>query len=107
MQMAFNPIVALMNRLTYPRKFLLISLLFALPLIWVLLQFIFSIDGKINVAQQELDGDQYLRPLRVLYQHVLQDQLWTQEYLDGASARLDDLTHNKSEIDADFVALAR
>jgi hypothetical protein len=33
----FAPAVGLMNRLTYPRKFLLISVLFALPLTLVIL----------------------------------------------------------------------
>jgi signal transduction histidine kinase/CheY-like chemotaxis protein/HPt (histidine-containing phosphotransfer) domain-containing protein len=59
-----------MNRLTYPGKFALISLLLVLPLGLVLWMLIFEIRSRIDFAAKELQGTQYLRPLRRLHEAV-------------------------------------
>src|SRR5215216_5800492 len=61
-----------MNRLTYPQKFALISLLFALPLTLVLVLLISESRQQISAAQQEQRGVQYLRSLRALLEQVPQ-----------------------------------
>ena len=66
MRKLFNPAVTLMNRLKYPQKFILISLLFVLPLALVMILLIPSINERLDFAQQEKDGNVYLRPLRRL-----------------------------------------
>lgn len=71
MKKLFSPAVALMNRLRYPQKFILISLLFVLPLALVILLLIPSLDERIDFAQQEKYGNEYLRPLRRLLEHSL------------------------------------
>ena len=66
MEPMIQPSIALMNRLSYPQKFVLISLLFILPLGLVMSLLIGEIDSRVNFATQELHGIEYLRPLRQL-----------------------------------------
>src|SRR6266516_5645711 len=73
MNTIWRPGIALMNRLTYPRKFALISLLFILPLALVLALLFQDMNVRIAFTQNERVGTQYLRPLRLLFAHTLQD----------------------------------
>jgi hypothetical protein len=61
-----RPAVLLMDRLRYPQKFALISLLFALPLGLALYSFLSEITDRIEFSRKEVHGDAYLRPLRRL-----------------------------------------
>src|SRR5690349_23454742 len=102
MKQLLTPAIRLMNRLTYPQKFGLISLLFALPLGLVLVFFIAAANDRIGFAQKELYGDAYLRPLRTLLDHTLADQLLTAA---GPIAPPADLARSLGQIDADFQAV--
>ncbi|MBF2097883.1 MAG: HAMP domain-containing protein, partial [Gloeomargaritaceae cyanobacterium C42_A2020_066] len=62
-QRLIAPAVQLMNRLRYPQKFLLISLMFALPLGTTLFWLVIELQSLINFTRQELDGTAYLRIL--------------------------------------------
>ena len=66
------PAIALMNRLTYPKKFALIGLLFALPLAVALLLLLDNINDTIEFTEKELAGTVYLRPLRTLQEDLQQ-----------------------------------
>jgi hypothetical protein len=57
----FDPAVELMNHLSYPQKFTLISLLFVLPLALVLFLLVSEIENGIEFARKEATGDVYLR----------------------------------------------
>src|SRR5262245_46554686 len=70
----WRPGVALMNRLTYPRKFALISLLFILPLGLVLALMFQDMNARVAFARKERSGTQYLRPLRKLLEHSIQGE---------------------------------
>ncbi|MGE5027222.1 MAG: ATP-binding protein, partial [Betaproteobacteria bacterium] len=59
----FEPGVGLMNRLTYPRKAMLISLIFIMPLVMVMYLLLGEINDRIQFARKELVGTAYLRPL--------------------------------------------
>ena len=65
-----RPALFVMNRLTYPQKFVLISLLFALPLALVMYFLISEINDRIEFAQKEVQGSRYLRTLRQLLENV-------------------------------------
>jgi PAS domain S-box-containing protein len=106
MRKLFNPAMAVMNRLKYPQKFILISLLFALPLGLVLASLLAEINRGIEVGQRELAGTGYLRPLRRLFEHSLEDKLLAHAYVQGTTALRPTLVENERRIDADFTALA-
>ncbi|MBC8137104.1 MAG: response regulator [Fibrella sp.] len=59
----FVPAAALMNRLRYPAKFALITVLFIIPIAWGSVQFWQSIDRNATFSAKENIGNDYLRPL--------------------------------------------
>jgi PAS domain S-box-containing protein len=101
----FAPAVAVMNRLKYPQKFALISLLFILPLALVMNLLLSEINERIEFARKELYGDQYLRPLRNLLEHVPQARRLAHSAAGGDFFR-PDLMQKRTEIDEDLTALA-
>jgi methyl-accepting chemotaxis protein len=68
-----------MGRLKYLEKFLLISVLFVLPLATVMYAYITDANAQIDFANSELSGTQYLRPVNALFADVLRAR--------GAAAR--------------------
>ena len=74
-----TPARSLMGRLKYLEKFLLILVLFVLPLATVMYAYITDANAQIDFANSELSGTQYLRPVNALFADVLRAR--------GASAR--------------------
>ena len=100
----FGPAIALMNRLRFPQKFLLISLLFVLPLALVMALLILQINSNIELAERELDGTAYLRPARNLFQDALVNQILVQDYQNGR-VTADEIARVRSRMDAEFNTL--
>ncbi len=108
-----------MNRLKYPQKFFLISLLFVLPLALVMNLLLSELDSRIEFTQKEIYGNAYLRPISQLWQYIPQRQLILQnqfykslqsinltaksEVLQLQTRELDDL---QSLIDNEFASLS-
>ncbi len=93
-----------MNRLKFPQKFLLISLLFALPLALVMILLILEINTSIDFAEKEKSGTSYLRPLRTFYAYALQNQILDQG-LDNTKITVDDINANRTQMDLAFQSL--
>ena len=106
MNKIFGPAIALMNRLRYPQKFALISLLFALPLALVMSLFVLEVNARIDFSQKEIYGTAYLRPLRALFEHALRYKLLAHDALSGVSSARAELLNTQALIDEDFAALA-
>jgi PAS domain S-box-containing protein len=102
------PAVFVMNRLTYPRKFALITILFSLPLAIVMYQLVSTLNGSIDFSAKERQGVRYLRPMRKLIEHVPQAQEKARELAAGnVTVRPDLLRIHLVEIDADLAELAQ
>lgn len=104
--MPFSPGIGLMNLLSFPLKFGLISLLFALPLALVLILFVSQTTAGIAVAQKERYGTAYLRPLRAMYEAVLQDKILEQAFQNGAIPANSIIT-NRTELERRFGELQK
>jgi PAS domain S-box-containing protein len=102
----FAPAIALMNRLKYPQKFALISLLFAIPLALLIILYLFEANARIAFAQKEIDGNVYLRPMRQLLEHTLQEELLAHDFVNGDQSVRAPLLEAQARIDADLQALA-
>jgi PAS domain S-box-containing protein len=91
------PAIRLMNRLSYARKFAVISFLFILPL--ALNQYLLrsEIDKRVQFARREVLGNVYLRPLRAL-QIMVQEDLFAPE----TAACMDDLRRVDGEFGSIF-----
>jgi signal transduction histidine kinase/DNA-binding response OmpR family regulator len=99
------PAVAVMNRLKYPQKFALISLLFALPLALVMYFFVSEINERIEFSQKEFEGDKYLRPLRRLLEDAAHSQMRAHDYTTQGPSHRPELIRKQADIDAAFQAL--
>ncbi len=66
----FAPAVGLMNRLTYPRKFLLITVLFGLPLALVIVFLFGEINHSLDIARRQTLGLRYLTAIQPLFRAV-------------------------------------
>src|SRR5262245_48872667 len=80
----FAPAVLILNRLRYPQKFLLITMLFALPLGVVMVFFLRVVQHDIECSEHEKIGVEYIRPLDAVVQHVQQHRALTVAFLSGA-----------------------
>jgi PAS domain S-box-containing protein len=67
----------------YPRKFALISVLFAAPLAMLALSFLSEVDDRTQFGTKELQGIEYLRPLRQV------GELLPEAHLAAAAAQAD------------------
>jgi sigma-B regulation protein RsbU (phosphoserine phosphatase) len=107
----FKPAIALMNRLKYPQKFFLISLLFVLPLALVMNLLISELDSRIEFTQKEIYGTAYLRPINQLWQYIPQRQLLLQRQFYKNSQRLEqsspstELRDLQNKIEQEFINL--
>ncbi|MBI2754683.1 MAG: hypothetical protein HYX46_14410 [Betaproteobacteria bacterium] len=99
------PARTLMDRLSYPRKFALISVLFALPLAVVMYLLVSEINDRIDFARKEILGDRYLRPLRTLQEHAGQSRMLARAYAKGEVVLRPDLIRAQAAIDDDFSLL--
>ncbi len=105
MSQLLRPAIALMNRLRYPQKFLLISLLFILPLALVMALLIVEVNTKADFAQKEEYGTAYLRVVRTLLEDALHEQSTAHAYINGDAALAAEFQRAQSRIDADLAAL--
>ena len=99
------PARSLMDRLSYPKKFALISVLFALPLAVVMYLLVSEINDRIEFAQKEILGNRYLRPLRGLHEHAGESHMLARAYAQGQVALRPDLVRAQAAIDGDFARL--
>jgi PAS domain S-box-containing protein len=97
-----GPAIALMNRLTYPRKFLLISLLFLVPLALVMYFLVYELTDRIDFTRKETLGTRYLRPLVTLFRHAGELRPMARAYSAGDRDLRPAVVRKLGEIDEDF-----
>ena len=95
----FSPLIALLNRLKYPQKFTLITLLFVLPLT-AFYPLIAQQNQRIqDYGVKEFYGTLYLQPL----EHLLSDAIQYELTVNGSNASL--VSQMQAQIESDFQAL--
>ncbi|MEG4800771.1 SpoIIE family protein phosphatase [Microcoleus sp. ARI1-B5] len=98
--------IHLMNRLSYPQKFTSIGFLFAMPLTLVMYLLISEINSRVDFAQKEIYGNEYLRPLRQLREHIPKLQQLNYQGLNPNLSNPDPRANLEAKIDANFESLA-
>jgi len=101
----FSPAIRLLNLLTFPRKFALISFCFALPLGLVLYFLNAAIQEKIHMAVLEIDGVDYLAPLNKLRDELPQARSLASAYLQKQPFAIEHYPTRQTEIDSLMNAL--
>ena len=94
-----------MNRLKYRQKFVLITLLLVAPLAMVLFLLLSGIDESTSMAQSELDGTRYLRPLRQLLEHLPEEKILATGFVSGNQDLKSLVLAKQAQVAQDFEAL--
>ena len=102
----FSPAIRLLNRLTLPQKFALISFFFAVPLALVMIFLNTRIQEQINVAALESEGVDYLTPLNALHNELPQAMSLANAYLKKQGFAMEHYPLRQTEIDSLMDALA-
>jgi methyl-accepting chemotaxis protein len=89
MQSLFSPAVALMNRLRYPGKFMLLGLAVAVVMFSLLFSVFKTLNRDIDVANNELAGVQMLKPMNRAVQYIQQHRGLSAGVLGGNEAMKD------------------
>ncbi|MBI5564893.1 MAG: GAF domain-containing protein [Chloroflexi bacterium] len=107
MKERFNVVVAWFDRLRYSQKFMLVSLLFAVPTMVVLTILVSETASRIELyGYREKSGVQYLRVTRHLMADVQQHQLLASAALSGGDVS-GQIAQVQQQIDQDFASLAQ
>ena len=97
MQTLFSPAVALMNRLRYPSKFLLLGLAVTAVVLLLLFSVLKTQNHEIEVAAHELAGVQMLKPMNRSVQYIQQHRGLSAGLLGGNESMKDNRTAKEKE----------
>src|SRR5262245_16756688 len=98
MTFLFNPAIALMNRLKYPQKFLVIGLLL-LPFGWVLSRYLAAANFDRDFAAKEQIGVTYLVPVTDLLQSLQTEMALGSAVQQGGSDFAGNLQEVQDEVE--------
>ena len=100
-----NLAIQLMNKLSYPKKMVLISVVFLIPIIMLITLLLGQLGAGISSAEKEARGLEYIKTVRQMYQHVPQHRGMTNAYLLGASEFKSKILAKRKAIVADMAAI--
>jgi methyl-accepting chemotaxis protein len=106
MESLLAPGIALLNRLRYPAKFLLISIVFLVPLFTMGYLLQTEISDKIAFMSAERSGIAYITRLRQPIQHLQQHRGMAAAFFAGDASFRDKMTAKQRAIDEAFSAVA-
>src|SRR5690349_9441936 len=101
----FMPAIALMGRLKISSKFMLVSILFVLPLALTATLLIGNIQDQIAFTQKELTGAEYIKATQSLLQHIQQHRALTVALRNGNADLQPKVEAKQTEIAADIQSL--
>lgn len=106
-QKIFFPSIFLMSRFRYPQKFLIISILFAIPITLGSYFFVTKTNEEIQTIRFEQQGLKYVTPTQKLLKDIQQHRGLTSIYLGGNTSIAQTLALKGDEVDRDFLELER
>jgi methyl-accepting chemotaxis protein len=101
----FKPFMAIMARLSYGRKFVLVSILFALPLAWLLYIWMANNQAELRFLAKERQGAAYIQQIMPLIMHMQQHRGLSNGYLNGNVDAKSEMEAKNSQIDASIAAI--
>ena len=105
LKLLFQPGVALMRELNFPKKFLVVSLFLLLPLLLARYFLSSEIDSQIEFAQQERRGLKQIQPFLTLLPLLQRHRALANGVLSGDASFKADLQKTQAAIDQLFLAL--
>jgi len=107
MSTIFTPAIALSNNLSFKSKFIVVSLLCLLPLLFLGSLLITEAQQKITAANYEYDASNYIVPLRKLVEHIAQTRGMTNMYLNGNKKVEGKISAKRETVNDDFSQLLK
>jgi methyl-accepting chemotaxis protein len=104
-KMIFQPSINLLNRLTYSRKFLLITVVFLIPIVILTYQLASQFGADIDFSSKERKGAAYLGPTLSLLQHVQQHRGAANTFLSGDATFKEIMSQKRSLVAEDIAAI--
>ncbi|MFA0740670.1 MAG: hypothetical protein DFNUSKGM_000777 [Candidatus Fervidibacter sacchari] len=105
LQALLRPTIALMQRLNFKRRIALIGAVFVVPLLFVAYQLNNKLQADIAFTRQELKGNECLKPLLPLIQHLQQHRGAASGYLSGDRSFKETMAQKQAEIAEDIKAV--
>lgn len=102
MKVVVQPFKKLMDRLLYPKKFLLILVLFVIPLTALVSYITYEIQTDVSIAQKERKGLDATLKLQTIIEKVQQHRGLSSTYLNGNANVLETIQQLKEEIDMEM-----
>jgi sigma-B regulation protein RsbU (phosphoserine phosphatase) len=105
MGIVFAPAAALMNRLKFPQRFSLITVLFLLPLGLILFMYFTEVNRQVAFTEKEAQGSGYLRLVGELYSNVIDERLLGLPATRGVAVNNPKMGENQAQIENSLKAL--
>lgn len=105
-KLLFQPAIAIMNRISYSRKMILVSAVFLIPIIILTYQLAMKYKVDIDFTRQEQKGNAYLAPTLKLLQHTQQHRGATNTYLSGDATFKATMQQKQAAIVDDMAAIS-
>ncbi len=105
MHFIFSPGISLLNRLRYPHKFLLIGIVFLIPLVVMGYFLVAEVDQRIRFMEQERLGVEMIAKLRQPMADIQQHRGMSYAFLNGEDGFRERMQERQAAIDAQFATL--
>lgn len=102
-----RPAERIMGRLRYAQKFILILILFMVPLLLFSYMLVTEINSNIDAMKNEHSGVLYIGALRNLLEHVPQHRGMTYAYLKGDTSFKQKAIDKEKQVEKDFATLGK
>ncbi|TBW57722.1 HAMP domain-containing protein [Marinobacter halodurans] len=106
MRILFSAGIHLMNRLRYPIKFSLIFFIILLPMLFLSIHLVISLNDETNILERERDGLVFINMVRQPLEHLQRHRGLTAAYLKGASEFKQQIQSEGREVDSALSDLA-
>ncbi|AAK81609.1 methyl-accepting chemotaxis protein [Clostridium acetobutylicum] len=105
MKRIFYPGIRLMNKLKYSKKFLLIFMVFLVPLVAILTFLINQLNNDVTVSDKQIKGLNYINETTLLLKHVQQHRGLTLMFINGNVTVKDKIIAKEAEVKSDITAI--
>ena len=101
----FQPAKALLERLTYSKKLIVLAAVFVIPVAILTYQLVTALNQDMATTQREMEGSAYLRPTVSLLQHLQQHRGAASTFLKGDASFRDVMSQKQEAIAQDIAAI--
>ena len=106
MKTLFTPAIALMDRLRFQKKFMMIFAIIFLPLVALSWVTVSSFSEKVQTLKHERQGLLFIQTIRPLLEHMPQHRGMTNAYLEGETSFKSKIMSKRNDVDQALASLS-